>query len=210
MTFDLPQLAALTSEPLLTPAPVAVGRQGVARAAVSAGIKSAGRRLAARLTRLIGHGHLTARTPGRRHGGRTDDVTQTDQQGVCWDVCLQSGRLLPALVCPPQVDAAQRAAAGPAAAGVAGAARGEAPPLQHRHQVPALPVQREDLPVQTHVPQAACKDRGSETLRDRRRTDLRLAPCSRFVVMSQRHVTSLNQLSWRLSFDAANQMNGTT
>lgn len=60
--------------------------------------------------------------------------------------------VLPALVFPPQVDAAQRAAAGLASAGVAAAAGGDAPPLQDRHQVPALPVQREGLTVKTNIP----------------------------------------------------------
>ena len=42
VTFDLSQLAALTPEPVLTPAPVAVGRQRLADAAVTAGSRSAG------------------------------------------------------------------------------------------------------------------------------------------------------------------------
>ena len=61
---------------------------------------------------------------------------------------------------PPEVGAGQRAAAGLTPAGVAGAPRGDAPPLQHRHRVPALPVQREQLAVKTNVPQAACRRRG--------------------------------------------------
>lgn len=60
---------------------------------------------------------------------------------------------VPALVFPPQVDAAQRAAARVTAAGVARAPGRHGPPLQDRHQVPALPVQRQDLTVKTNVPE---------------------------------------------------------
>lgn len=60
---------------------------------------------------------------------------------------------------PPQVDAAQRLAARVAAAGVTGAAGGHAPPLQDRHQVPALAVQRQDLAVKTNVPQTTWRRR---------------------------------------------------
>lgn len=69
VTFDLPQLAALTPEPLLTPAPVAVGRQRLADAAVTAGRRSAGRWHTALLTRVICHRHLAAGAPGRRQRG---------------------------------------------------------------------------------------------------------------------------------------------
>lgn len=64
-----------------------------------------------------------------------------------------------ALVFSPQVDAAQRAATGLASACVAGATRGDPPPLQQRHEVPALAVQREDVAVKTDVPQAACTEK---------------------------------------------------
>lgn len=50
VTFDLPQLAALTPEALLTPAPEAVGRQSLTDATVAAGSRSTGRRHTALLT----------------------------------------------------------------------------------------------------------------------------------------------------------------
>lgn len=71
LTFDLSQLAALTLEALLAPAPVTVGRQRQAGAAVTAGGRPAGRRHAALLSRVVRHCHLSTGTPG---GGR-DDTT---------------------------------------------------------------------------------------------------------------------------------------
>lgn len=50
VTFDLPQLAALTPETLLTLAPVAIGRKRLADTTVTAGRRSTGRRRATLLT----------------------------------------------------------------------------------------------------------------------------------------------------------------
>lgn len=64
VTFDLPQLAALTPETLLTSAPVAIGWKRLAVTTVTAGRKSTGRRRATLLTWVVSHGYLTTRTPG--------------------------------------------------------------------------------------------------------------------------------------------------
>lgn len=82
VTFDLPQLTALTPEALLTPAPVAVGRQRLAHSTVTAGSGSAGRRHATLLTRVLRHGHLTAGTPGRPRRGSDDVRVHVHVRGV--------------------------------------------------------------------------------------------------------------------------------
>lgn len=72
------------------------------------------------------------------------------------DKCVVMVCHLLALVFPPQVHAAQRAAARLAAAGVTGAARGDATPLQNWYQVPALSIQRKDLAIEPDISQTAC------------------------------------------------------